>query len=86
LCKHSHKLKARRPVLGPPRGRGSELKFTLMIVQEALTNVARYAGVSEVTVRLWARQDILGVQIEDQGISFDPEAVLAAGITSGLLR
>jgi UDP-N-acetylglucosamine 2-epimerase (non-hydrolysing) len=28
---HSRKLKARRPVLGPPRGRGSELKFTLMV-------------------------------------------------------
>ena len=54
------------------------------IVQEALTNVARHAGVSEVTVRLWAKQDILGLQVEDQGIGFDPEAALATGATSGL--
>ncbi len=54
------------------------------IVQEALTNVARHAGVSEVTVRLWASQDTLGVQIEDQGAGFDPEAALASGATSGL--
>jgi signal transduction histidine kinase len=54
------------------------------IVQEALTNVARHADVSEATVRLWAKQDILGLQVEDQGIGFDPEAALATGATSGL--
>jgi PAS domain S-box-containing protein len=54
------------------------------IVQEALTNVARHAGVSEVRVRLWASRDMLGVQIEDQGVGFDPEAALAASNTSGL--
>jgi len=54
------------------------------IVQEALTNVARHAGVSEVMVRLWADQDMLGLQIEDQGTGFDPEAALAAGATTGL--
>ena len=54
------------------------------IVQEALTNVVRHAGVGEVTVRLWAKQDTLGVQIEDQGIGFAPEAALATGATSGL--
>jgi len=54
------------------------------IVQEALTNVARHAGVSEVAVRLWADQETLGVQIEDRGTGFDPEAALAAGDTTGL--
>jgi PAS domain S-box-containing protein len=54
------------------------------IVQEALTNVARHAGVNEVVVRTWADQKTLGVQIEDQGPGFDPEAVLAAGDTTGL--
>jgi len=54
------------------------------IVQEALTNVARHAGVSEVVVRTWADQETLGVQIEDHGAGFDPEAVLAAGDTTGL--
>jgi PAS domain S-box-containing protein len=54
------------------------------IVQEALTNVARHAGVSEVTVRVWTGQDTLSVQIEDQGIGFDPEVALAAGTSTGL--
>lgn len=54
------------------------------IVQEALTNVARYAGVREVRVTLWVDQNILGIQIEDEGAGFDPEAALAAGHSSGL--
>jgi signal transduction histidine kinase len=54
------------------------------IVQEALTNVARHADVGEVSVRLWLDQDALRVQIEDEGVGFDFEAALAAGITGGL--
>ena len=54
------------------------------IAQEALTNVARHAGVSEVAVRLWTDQDTLSVQIEDQGAGFDPEVALAASGTTGL--
>ena len=38
------------------------------IVQEALTNVARHGRVDEVTVRLWATDDVLGVQVEDPGL------------------
>jgi PAS domain S-box-containing protein len=52
------------------------------IVQEALTNVARHARVPSVTVRLWSGPDRLGVQIEDYGIGFDPQATPAA--SSGL--
>jgi signal transduction histidine kinase len=54
------------------------------ITQEALTNVARHARVREATVRLWAQQDSLCVQIEDHGTGFDPKAVLRAGHSSGL--
>jgi PAS domain S-box-containing protein len=54
------------------------------IVQEALTNVARHASVSGVTVRVWADADILGLQIQDRGRSFDPEAALATPRSGGL--
>jgi len=53
------------------------------IVQEALTNVARHAGVDQVTVRAWADQDTLGMQIEDLGTGFDPGAAVASA-TIGL--
>jgi PAS domain S-box-containing protein len=54
------------------------------IVQEALTNVARHAGVSEVTVRVWAQEGTLGVQIRDEGSGFDPDVVLAGETSCGL--
>jgi signal transduction histidine kinase len=41
------------------------------IVQEALTNVARHAGVTEVTVRAWVLNGRLLIQIEDVGRGFD---------------
>jgi signal transduction histidine kinase len=54
------------------------------IVQEALTNVVRHAGVDRVTVRVWATREMLSVQIEDRGCGFDPEAALAMPRSSGL--
>lgn len=54
------------------------------IVQEALTNVARHAKVSEVTVRIWLDEKMLGVQVEDHGIGFNSEALLNSGPSSGL--
>lgn len=54
------------------------------IVQEALTNVARHAAVTDVTVRLWVEGGALGVQVEDTGAGFDPEATLARPRSSGL--
>jgi len=45
------------------------------IVQEALTNVARHAGVTEVTVRLWIDADTLWVVVADHGHGFDPQTI-----------
>lgn len=53
------------------------------VVQEALTNVARHAGVGEVTVTVWTHQGILSIEIADNGNGFDIEHVLARE-TSGL--
>jgi PAS domain S-box-containing protein len=54
------------------------------IVQEALTNVARHAQVKEAVVRIWVEADTLAVQVEDQGVGFDPEAMMAAARSHGL--
>ncbi|MGB9180893.1 MAG: PAS domain-containing protein [Pyrinomonadaceae bacterium] len=54
------------------------------IVQEALTNIARHAETGEATVRVWADEHSLTIQIEDQGKGFDTETALAADNTSGL--
>jgi PAS domain S-box-containing protein len=54
------------------------------IVQEALTNVVRYAGVKEVAVRAWATPDTITLRIEDKGKGFNPETI-DARTSSGLL-
>jgi signal transduction histidine kinase/DNA-binding response OmpR family regulator len=54
------------------------------IIQEALTNVARHANVKEVDVRLWANEQILGLQVEDHGKGFDPQATQIARPSIGL--
>lgn len=41
------------------------------IVQEALTNVARYAKVAEVSVQLTPQENTLEIEIVDHGIGFD---------------
>jgi signal transduction histidine kinase len=54
------------------------------IVQEALTNVARHAGVNEVLVRLRLGDEALHLHVEDRGRGFDPGTGLAAATSSGL--
>jgi PAS domain S-box-containing protein len=54
------------------------------IVQEALTNVARHAGVEGVSVKVWAAADTLSIEVEDLGRGFDPEEVLATPRHGGI--
>jgi PAS domain S-box-containing protein len=54
------------------------------IVQEALTNVARHSRIGEATVMLWTTDEKIYAQIEDQGVGFKPESVLASVSSSGL--
>jgi len=54
------------------------------MIQEALTNVVRHSKAKEVSVRVWASDSALSIQVEDGGTGFDPEAALAARISSGL--
>jgi signal transduction histidine kinase len=53
------------------------------IVQEALTNVARHAGVDRVEVEIQADESALRIRINDKGNGFDLNS-LTVGITGGL--
>ena len=55
------------------------------VVQEALTNVARYAAVQSVNVRMWCTETLLGIQVEDEGVGFDQDLVLSSHDSKGLL-
>ena len=54
------------------------------IVQEALTNVARHAETSEVTVQLFADEQTLTVSVRDSGLGFDPATIYGATGLSGM--
>lgn len=54
------------------------------IVQESLTNISRYAGASQVSIRIGVVDDELGVKIQDDGCGFDPASV-ASKKTFGML-
>ena len=55
------------------------------IIQEALTNVARHAQVPSVSVRTWADDDLLSIEISDDGTGFDQESGNVEGTNIGLL-
>jgi signal transduction histidine kinase len=55
------------------------------VVQEALTNTARHAGVAGLAVRIWIHAGKLNLQVEDRGCGFDAEATLKAPRSSGLI-
>ena len=54
------------------------------VVQEALTNIARHAGVRAASVRLWANPTTLSVQVEDRGSGFDVGQTLGRQTGGGL--
>jgi signal transduction histidine kinase len=53
------------------------------VVQEALTNIARHAGVTRAKVEVWAQARSLGARIADEGVGFVVADALA-GHSSGL--
>jgi len=55
------------------------------IVQEALTNVVRHAGVTQASVAVWVADDVVVLRVEDRGHGFDPVAAGKSGRGAGLL-
>ncbi|MDQ7024994.1 MAG: PAS domain-containing protein [Anaerolineae bacterium] len=63
----------------------SNIEITVYrVVQEALTNVARYAGVKEVTVRIYVNEEALQLEISDSGKGFDTKSIFKEKHSTGL--
>ncbi len=54
------------------------------IVQEALTNIARHARVTEAFIRLALQDNILRIEIVDHGIGIDPGVDMSKWTTAGV--
>jgi PAS domain S-box-containing protein len=62
-----------------------EIEIVLFrVIQEALTNAARYAGVDEAFVSLEVHEFTVVACIEDKGTGFHPDEILKAGVTLGI--
>lgn len=63
----------------------SNIEITVYrVVQEALTNIARYAEVDEAIVRIYVDEDTLQLEIRDSGNGFDTKSVFKEKHSTGL--
>lgn len=56
------------------------------VAQELLQNVAEHAQTDRATLRVWAQDQVLGLQVEDTGAGFVPDEVLEVECGRGLMR
>jgi signal transduction histidine kinase len=69
---------------GDPRPMHSDVEVTLLrAAQEALTNVAKHARASRVGLTLSYMEDIVTLDVRDDGVGFEPNAKRANGSANG---
>jgi signal transduction histidine kinase len=72
-------VRARMLVHGIPRRLASDVESVLFrVAQESLTNVAKHAKASSVSLALTFRDALVSLEVADDGIGFNPDAALAA--------
>ena len=78
-------LHAQTTVTGPERPLGAEAEAALLrIAQEALANVRKHAAALKVTLTLSYLDDVVVLDVADDGVGFDPAATEAAASGLGL--
>jgi CheY-like chemotaxis protein len=71
-----HGVAAEVATTGTPRPMHPEVEVALLrTAQEALANVAKHAGASRVVLMLSYMEDLVTLDIRDDGVGFDPAAV-----------
>ena len=84
-CNHQLRVQVEFEHQGLEQPLDAEIEIVVYrIVQEALTNIARHAGVRAASVRLWANPTTLSVQVEDRGSGFDVGQTLGRPTSGGL--
>ncbi|TDE94103.1 sensor histidine kinase [Occultella glacieicola] len=79
-----HHIEAALTTTGDPRPMRVDVELTLLrAAQEGLANVAKHAGASRVGLTLSYMEDLVTLDIRDDGVGFDPEAGRADGAGTG---
>ncbi|MEE6262749.1 sensor histidine kinase [Plantactinospora sonchi] len=79
-----HHIEAVLTTTGDPRPMHADVEVTLLrAAQEALTNVAKHAKASRVGLTLSYMEDLVTLDVRDDGVGFDPHARRAHGATDG---
>ena len=58
----------------------------LLSYRELLTNIVRHSGAQSVAIRLWAEDEHLVLEVEDDGVGFDPQAPTDGSGLRGMRR
>ncbi|MGB3681027.1 MAG: sensor histidine kinase, partial [Rubrobacteraceae bacterium] len=75
-------VSAKLTVTGDCERLSQELQVALLrVAQEALSNVRKHASASEATVTLSYAEDVVVLDVQDDGVGFDPDA--AADVAEG---
>jgi signal transduction histidine kinase len=79
-----HGVTAQLITTGTPRPLLPEIEMTLLrTAQEALANVARHAAANRVALTLSYMEDLVTLDVRDDGAGFDPAAARAPGLDGG---
>ncbi|WP_433393410.1 sensor histidine kinase [Micromonospora sp. KLBMP9576] len=79
-----HHIDASLTTTGDPRPMHADVEVTLLrAAQEALTNVAKHAHASRVGLTLSYMEDLVTLDVRDDGVGFEPAVRRASGATDG---
>ncbi len=82
---HQTQIKVNFKHVGLERRFSSQVETVIYrVIQESLTNVARYAMVDNVDVYIWGDESILRLQVDDNGVGFDLDKVSGQLSSNGL--
>jgi signal transduction histidine kinase len=77
-------VRAAAATTGTVLGLHPEIEVTLLrVTQEALANVAKHAGASRVGITLSYMEDVVSLDIRDDGVGFEPKQRRSADSTGG---
>lgn len=79
-----HQITAVLTTTGDPRPMHADVEVTLLrAAQEALANVAKHADAGRVGLTLSYMEDLVTLDVRDDGVGFEPDAKRANGSTGG---